>query len=89
MPIDEPRHVGTLDYSKPIRARKTFLARPFYRDWVLSGVIIGMGFMLSDHGGPLEGWPGLVVVGIGACIFIAAMIHGVMLVICHKPQKLR
>ena len=42
-----------------------------------------------DSRSPSNNGDDLVVVGIGACIFIAAMIHGVMSVICHKPQKLR
>ena len=81
MPHEDAANVGTLDYSKPVPPRKTFFARPFYRDWVLSAVIIGMGFMLSDHGGPLEGLPGLVVIGIGACIFVAAAVHSVVSVV--------
>ena len=55
--------------------RRRFLLRPFWRDWVLSGVIIGIGFLLSAPGRPLAGWPGFVVIGAGAAIFVAAVVH--------------
>jgi hypothetical protein len=57
--------------------RNRFLNRPFWRDWVLAAVFIGFGFMLSAPGGPLAGWPGMFVTGIGAAIFLAACLHGV------------
>jgi hypothetical protein len=63
------------------------LARPWYRDWVLSAVVIGMGFVLSSPGGPLQGWSGLLVMIIGACIFLAAAIHGIVSLFRRKPPQ--
>ena len=66
------------------KQQRAFLARPWYRDWVLSYVFIGMGFMLSSRGGPLEGWPGLVVMCIGACMFIAAVAHELAMLVRRR-----
>jgi hypothetical protein len=59
------------------RPSRGFLLRPFWRDRVLAGVTIALGFTLSLPGGPLAGWPGLVVMGIGAAIFLAAVGHAI------------
>jgi hypothetical protein len=61
--------------------RFRFLARPWYRDWGFSCIIIAAGFMLSSPGGPFQGWPGLVVIGIGSCILLTAAAHGVVTII--------
>jgi hypothetical protein len=55
--------------------KKSFLIRPFWRDWVLAGVIIMVGFVLSSPNAPLNGWPGLFVIGIGVVILLSAIIH--------------
>jgi hypothetical protein len=69
------------------RPSRGFLLRPFWRDWVLAGLIIALGFMLSPPGGPLAGWPGLVVMGIGAAIFLAALGHSIWRVIAPSDKR--
>ncbi len=56
------------------RSDRPFLARPFWRDPILGGCIIGMGFLLSSPGLPLHGWRGLVVMAIGALMVLAATV---------------
>jgi hypothetical protein len=58
-----------------LRKQRSFLLRPWYRDWVLSACNIGTGFAISDPGGPLTPLPGLIVMSIGGCIFLVAIIH--------------
>jgi hypothetical protein len=54
------------------KAPRPFLARPFWRDYVLGGVLIGLGFALSAPHGPLEGAPGHCLGVIGVIIFLCA-----------------
>jgi len=51
---------------------RSFLARPFWRDYVLGGVLIAMGFMLSAPHAPLEGAPGYCLGAVGIVIFLCA-----------------
>ena len=53
------------------------LLRPFWRDWVLAGVLIAVGFMFGAPGAPLAGWPGLIVMATGATIFLTASVHAI------------
>jgi hypothetical protein len=53
--------------------RRSFLARPFWRDYVLAYVLIGLGFMLSSPVAPVHHVVGLAILACGAVIFICAV----------------
>ena len=58
------------------RGSRGFLLRPFWRDWVLSYVLIGVGFILSSPDAPLHRFVGFALMACGAAIFVAATGHG-------------
>ncbi len=60
--------------------RRSFLARPFWRDYVLSYVLIGIGFTMVAIGAPQRGadrWfvlvPAFAVFGLGFMVFFCAV----------------
>lgn len=53
----------------------TFLMNPWWRDWLLSAVLIGLGFMLSSPVAPFNGLIGYVCMALGAIIFLAAVAY--------------
>jgi hypothetical protein len=65
-------------------SRRPFLTRPFWRDWVLCGVLIGAGFVLLDatvfrhdlQGRVAEGLA-IALLGGGASVLLAAIFHAV------------
>ena len=70
---------------KTQRSRKTFLARPFWRDYVLAYVLIGTGFVIGDIAAPsphdlrrtiLLGIAGTLL-SAGLAIFLAALLYPV------------
>ena len=56
-----------------IEGPRTFLARPFWRDYVVAYVLIGLGFMLSSPVAPVYRAVGLVILTCGAVIFLCAV----------------
>jgi hypothetical protein len=54
-------------------ARRRFLTRPFWRVWVLAGVFIALGFMLTAPGAPLHPAAGLALFFAGLGIFCCAV----------------
>ena len=50
-----------------------FLLRPFWRDSVLSYVLIGVGFMLASPAAPVHRYVGFVILASGAAIFLTAV----------------
>jgi hypothetical protein len=56
---------------------KSFRNRPFWRDWVLGGVFIGVGFMVYAPGHPLINVAGAALMLTGVAIFVAAFTHAV------------
>ena len=81
------RHEGGrhLDYAKPlVRKRRPFLARPFWRDYLLAYACIGFGILLGDGGAPPGASGRLIVLGVaavvggaGLLIFCCAVGHSV------------
>jgi hypothetical protein len=63
------------------RPRRPFLARPFWRDWVLAYVFIAVGFTVSSPVFPARR-VGYVLMTVGGAIFIAAVIHA-----CAGPPR--
>jgi hypothetical protein len=56
------------------RRSRTFLARPFWRDYVLAYLLIGVGFMITSPAFPRASRVvGAVLLAIGAAIFACAM----------------
>ena len=53
--------------------RRTFLARPFWRDYVLAYVLIGLGFMLTSPVAPVHRAVGVAILASGAVIFLCAV----------------
>jgi hypothetical protein len=72
---------ATHDPGKLVLENMAMFRQSFWRDWVCGGMLIGFGFMLSDPGMPLEGRPGLFVMGAGAMVFLLAAVHGVASVV--------
>jgi hypothetical protein len=57
------------------QSSRGFLIRPFWRDWVLSYVLIGLGFMLTAPQAPVHRWVGVLLLALGTAIFLAAVGH--------------
>lgn len=53
--------------------RNHFLARPFWRDYVLAYVLIGLGFMLSSPNAAVHQGVGIAILACGALIFLCAV----------------
>ena len=57
-----------------VRSGRRSLARPMWRDYIFAGVLIAIGFMLSDAG---LGWairlPALTLFAAGCVIFVCAV----------------
>src|SRR5271170_1753837 len=67
------------------QSRRPFLSRPFWRDWVLCGLLIGVGFVLLDATAfrhDLQGRLGeglaIALLGGGASVLLAAIFHAVL-----------
>lgn len=56
-----------------MQGRRTFLARQFWRDYVVAWVLIGMGFILSGPGAPVPRWVGVLMIVCGGVIFCCAV----------------
>lgn len=54
---------------------RSFLMFPWWRDWLLSFVLIGLGFMLSSPSAPMHGLMGYVVMALGATILFTAVVY--------------
>jgi hypothetical protein len=63
--------------------QRWFTPRPPWRDFIVSYVFIGVGFLIVDIAAP---WPpdasrtaamttGLILFGAGCCVFVAAILH--------------
>ena len=66
MPIED-RHL--LDYEKPpARKRRPFLARPFWRDYVLAYFCVGIGVLLVDCGVPARGAERVILLSFAAIV---------------------
>jgi hypothetical protein len=57
-----------MQHKQPSRG---FLPTHFWRDLALAGVVTAMGFMLASPGGPLADLPRVMVIAMGAAIFLA------------------
>lgn len=57
----------------PAKAPKPFLARPFWRDYVVSYVMIGAGFMTVDAGAMNRRSDGPLLLIFGAIIFFSGL----------------
>ena len=55
------------------KGARAFLARPFWRDYVVAYVLIGLGFILSSPVAPVHRVVGLVILACGAVIFLCAV----------------
>jgi hypothetical protein len=55
---------------------RRFLRRPFWRDWVLSYVLIGIGAIVCDGSSPPQNVVGVFIFAGGIAIFLAALGHG-------------
>src|SRR3954451_4381078 len=53
--------------------RRTFLARPFWRDYVLAYVLVGLGFVLTSPVAPVHRGVGVAIVVCGAVVFLCAV----------------
>lgn len=58
------------------RPGRRFLRNPWWRDWVLAYVLIGMGFIWSSPGAG-NWWVGVALMALGGAIFLAAVAHGI------------
>ena len=52
---------------------RTFLARPFWRDYVVAHALIGLGFLLSSPHAPVHPAIGIAILACGAAIFLGAV----------------
>jgi hypothetical protein len=68
-------------------SRKSFLARPFWRDYVLACVLIGLGFMLTSPAAPVHRGVGIAILACGAVIFLCAV--GWSVVYAWRASRLR
>ena len=60
------------------RRSRRFTTRPFWRDWVLGGVLLGIGFAVTpSFHDPRTGLPSIVLMAAGAIILLAALTHAV------------
>ena len=57
----------------PLTQRRPFTNRPFWRDWVLGGVLFGTGWMCYRLNRPVA----YVLVVLGAGVLLAAIVHAV------------
>src|SRR5689334_23201384 len=69
------KHPGVLSDPDVAQVKKTFLSSPIWRDFVFGCVLVSLGFMLSSPSGPLFGWTGLLLMGIGGAVLLAATIN--------------
>ncbi len=56
-----------------LQGPRTFLARPFWRDYVVAYVLIGLGFMLSGPTSPVHPTVGVAMFTCGAVVFVCAV----------------
>lgn len=56
-----------------LQGRRTFLARPFWRDYVIAYVLIGLGWMLTSPVAPVHPAIGIVILAWGAATFLCAV----------------
>jgi hypothetical protein len=84
-----PTEPHPLDYGRPQRRPRPFLARPFYRDYVVAYLLIGVGSVLADHACvPPENLPleifGATVAVAGFLIFVSAVAYSIWFVLGGK-----
>jgi succinate-acetate transporter protein len=56
-----------------VQGKRTFLARPFWRDYVLGYVLIATGFLLTAPAAPAPFWLGGVLLGWGVATMALAI----------------
>lgn len=56
-----------------LQGRRTFLARPLWRDYVLACMLIGLGFMLTSPAAPVHRAVGVVILACGVAILVCAV----------------
>jgi hypothetical protein len=88
MAPDEPH---PLEYGRPQRRRRPFLARPFYRDYVVAYVLIASGMVLFDRAGMPPGSLALEILGAtllvtGLLIFVSAIVYSIWFVLGGKHK---
>jgi hypothetical protein len=74
-----------LEYAPPPqKRRRPFLARPFWRDYVVAYVLIGVGAVVGDMGLPdrsAQRWlflvPAIISLTAGSIVFLCAISHGI------------
>ena len=80
-----PHQQPVLEYAPPPpKRRRPFLARPFWRDYVVAYVLIGGGLVVGDMGLPdrtPRRWlfivPGTIMLIAGCAVFLCAIGHGI------------
>jgi hypothetical protein len=60
-------------YVMQLQGPRTFFARPFWRDYVVAYLLIGLGFMLSSPVAPVHRAVGVVILAGGALILVCAI----------------
>lgn len=80
----KPRVMEYETPAKQVEPRRRFLARPFWRDYVLAFILLGMGILMVDVAAPRRGadrwWilgPALASFITGFIFFVCAIGHGV------------
>jgi hypothetical protein len=81
-----------LDYGRPELQRRPFIARPFYRDYVVACVLISFGLVLADHACvPPENLAlqifGATLAFAGFLIFVLAIGYSIWFVVGGKPPR--
>jgi len=56
-----------------LQGRRTFLARPFWRDYVVACVLIGLGWMLTSPSAPVHRAVGTAILAWGVVTFLCAV----------------
>jgi PhnB protein len=72
-----------------IQGPHTFLGRPFWRDYVVAYLLIGLGYMFSGPTAPVHPAVGVVMLACGAMIFICAIGWSLLSLVDNGVQQMR
>lgn len=57
-----------------VQGPRTFLSRPFWRDYIVGASLIGLGFMISSPNMPIHPAIGLTMGALGVIVFVLAIV---------------
>ena len=56
-----------------LQGPRTFLARPFWRDYIVAYLLIGVGFILTSPAAPVHRSVGVVILACGGVVLLSAV----------------